>query len=77
MGSATLRRWLIGALALAAVISVVGKKTDSRLVGWLALAVFLGALSLYAAWRRAVVAERRTRISEQEAGAETRTRPDQ
>ena len=43
MRSRTLRLWLIGVLALAAVISVVGNKADSPWIGWLSFAVFLVA----------------------------------
>ena len=37
MRSHTLRLWLIGALALAAVVSVIGNKADSPWIGWLEL----------------------------------------
>ena len=46
MRSRTLRLWLIGVLALAAVISVVGNKADSPWIGWLSFAVFLVGLCL-------------------------------
>jgi uncharacterized membrane protein YfcA len=75
----TLRIWLIVALALAAVISVIANKADSRFVGWLGFVVFLCALVVYASWRRAALRERRARVFDPEAKTtdETRTRPDQ
>jgi hypothetical protein len=74
-----LRAWLILALVVAAVISVVGKKADSPFVGWLSFAVFLSALVLYVSWRRAAMKERRARVFDREAKTtdETRARPDQ
>ena len=78
MRSHTLRLWLIGVLALAAVISVIGNKADSPWIGWLSFAVFLVGLCLYVSWRRAALNERRSRIrAEDPAGDETRTRTDQ
>jgi hypothetical protein len=78
MRSRTLRLWLIGVLALAAVISVIGNKADSPWIGWLSFAVFLVGLCLYVSWRRAALNERRSRIrAEGRAGDETRTRTDQ
>ena len=69
MRSRTLRLWLIGVLALAAVISVVGNKADSPWIGWLSFAVFLVGLCLYVSWRRAALNERRSRIrTEDHAG---------
>jgi uncharacterized membrane protein YfcA len=50
----TIRWVLIGLLAVAAVISVVGNKISSPLLGWLAFAVFLVAVFLYFQWRRAL-----------------------
>jgi len=74
-----IRLWLIGLLAAAAVISVVANKANSRFLGWLSFAVFLGGLVLYVRWRRAALAERRAdRVFDPEAKTdETRTRPDQ
>jgi uncharacterized membrane protein YfcA len=74
-----LRAWLIATLVVAGVISVVAKKTDSRFVGWLSIALFLCAVVLYASWRRAVLRERRAKVFDREAQTtdETRTRPDQ
>jgi hypothetical protein len=74
-----LRAWLILALVVAAVISVVGKKAGSALVGWLSFAVFLCAVVLYVSWRRAASQERRARVFDREAETtdETRARPDQ
>jgi hypothetical protein len=78
MRSKVLRLWLIGALAVAAAISVVGNKTDSAFIGWLSFVVFLGALFLYVTWRRAVLTERRGGSAERRGkGDETRTRTDQ
>jgi hypothetical protein len=78
MRSKVLRLWLIGALAVAAAISVVGNKTDSAFIGWLSFVVFLGALFLYVTWRRAVLTERRGGSAGRRGkGDETRTRTDQ
>jgi cytochrome oxidase assembly protein ShyY1 len=61
------------------VISVVGNKAHSPLIGWLSFAVFLCALVLYVSWRRAAMQERRGRVFDREAKTtdETRTRSDQ
>jgi len=74
-----LRLWLIVVLVVAAVISVVGKKTHSPFVGWLSFAIFLGALALYVTWRRTAIGERRARVFDPEAKTtdEDRTRTDQ
>jgi hypothetical protein len=74
-----LRAWLIAALVVAAVISVVGNKEHSTFIGWLSFAVFLCALVLYVSWRRAALVERRGRVFDREAKTtdETRARPDQ
>jgi hypothetical protein len=78
MKANTLRLVLIGALALAAVISVIGNKTDSPFVNWLGFAVFICAVFLYGTWRRTVFQERGGRVFDREAKTdETRTRPDQ
>jgi hypothetical protein len=79
MAANTLRVYLIGALVVAAVISVIGKKADSPFIGWLSFAVFLSALVLYATWRRAAIRERRDRVFDREAKTsdETGTRSDQ
>jgi hypothetical protein len=78
MRSHTLRLWLIGVLALAAVISVIGNKADSPWIGWASFAVFLVGLCLYVSWRRAALNERRSTIrTEDRPGDETRTRTDQ
>jgi uncharacterized membrane protein YfcA len=65
----TIRWVLIALLAVAAVISVVGNKISSPLLGWLAFAVFLVAVFLYFQWRRALHNVRKAN--------ETRTGPDQ
>jgi membrane protein implicated in regulation of membrane protease activity len=77
--ASALRVYLIGALVVAAVISVVGNKAHSAFVGWLSFAVFLSALVLYASWRRAARRERRGRVFDREAKTtdETGTRSDQ
>ena len=67
MRSQALRLWLIGVIAVAAVLSVVGNKTDSAFVGWLSFAVFLCGIFVYFSWRRAVLAERRARVFDREA----------
>ena len=79
VSSSRLRVYLIAALVVAAVISVVGKKTNSPFIGWLSFAVFLCALVLYVSWRRAALQERRGRVFDREAKTtdETRARPDQ
>jgi len=77
MRANTLRFALIGALAAAAVLSVVGRKTQSPFVGWLSFVVFLCAVVLYVSWRRKALQERRDRVFDREAKTdETRTRPD-
>ena len=78
MRANALRFYLIAVLAAAAVLSVVAKKANSRLLGWLSFAVFLCAVVLYFAWRRTRCEERRGRVFDREAKTdETRTRPDQ
>jgi hypothetical protein len=70
---------MIGLLAVAAVISVVAKKADSPWLGWLSFVAFIGAVFLYADWRRRLAAARRAaRVFDREAKTdETRTRPDE
>jgi len=70
-----LRAILILTLVAAAIISVVGKKADSPLIGWLSFALFIAGVALYFAWRRAVAA----RVFDREAKTtdETGARPDQ
>lgn len=79
MGANRLRLSLIAVLAVAAVLSVVANKADSRFIGWLSFAVFLCALVVYVRWRRAALQKRRARVFDREAKTtdETRTRPDQ
>ena len=73
-----LRGLLIAILVVAAVLSVVGQKTDSPFVGWVSFAVFLCAIAVYLSWRRAVLAERRGRVFDREAKTdETGPRSDQ
>jgi uncharacterized membrane protein len=70
---------MIALLAVAAVLSVVGKKANSPWIGWLSFASFLVAVFLYIDWRRRRAAERRgDRGFERETEPdETRTRPDE
>jgi len=70
-----LRTVLILTLAVAAIVSVIGKKADSPLIGWVSFALFIVAVALYFAWRRAVAA----RVFDREAKTsdETGPRPDQ
>lgn len=78
MRAGALRLYLIGTLLLAAVLSVVGNKTNSPWIGWVSFVAFLGAVALYFGWRRAALLERRGRVLDREAKTdETRTRPDQ
>ena len=78
MAAKSLRVYLIGALVLAAVVSVIGNKSDSPFLGWLSFAVFLCAVVLYFSWRRAALRERRGKVFDREAKTdETRTGPDQ
>jgi hypothetical protein len=79
MRANVLRLYLIGALVVAAAISVVGNKAGSPFIGWLSFAVFLGALVLYVTWRRAALQERRDKVFDREAKTtdETGTRSDQ
>ena len=75
MSANRLRAILILTLVAAAIISVVGKKADSPLIGWVSFALFIVAVALYFAWRRAVAA----RVFDREAKTtdETGARPDQ
>jgi hypothetical protein len=79
MQAKVLRIYLIAALAVAAVISVIGNKANSPFIGWLSFVVFLCALVLYVTWRRAALRERRGRVFDREAKTtdETGTRSDQ
>ena len=78
MSANRLRATLIGALVVAAVVSVIGNKASSPWLGWLSFAVFLCAIVLYVTWRRTALRERRARVFDREAKTdETRTRPDQ
>ena len=79
MKANVLRIYLIAALVVAAVISVVGNKQHSPFIGWLSFAVFLGAIAIYVRWRRAALRERRGRVFDREAKTtdETGTRSDQ
>lgn len=74
-----LRLALIGAIAVAGVLSVVGRKTGSPFVSWLSFAVFLCGVFLYFAWRQEVRAARAARVFDREAKTpdENRTGPDE
>jgi uncharacterized membrane protein len=79
-----LRSLLIAALAVAAVLNVIGMKESSPFVGWLSFAFFLVSLFLYVWWRREVLRRRRARVLDREAQTsqsetprETRTGTDQ
>ncbi len=58
MTAVRLRAYLLGSLVVAGIVSVIGKKADSIWIGWVSFAVFLVAIALYFAWRRAVSRER-------------------
>jgi hypothetical protein len=75
MSQRRLRSILLALLVAAGVLSVVGKKADSAVVGWLSFAVFAIAVGVYFSWRRAV----RAKVFDREAKTsdETRARPDQ
>jgi hypothetical protein len=70
--------WVLGLVVAAAVVSLVGNRTGSRLVSSLGFLVFLGAVFVYALWRRAVSKERAARVFDRESKTdETGTRTDQ
>ncbi len=78
MRAGTLRLYLIGVLALAAIVSVVANKSHSAFLGFVSVAIFVCAVALYVTWRRTALRERRARVFDREAKTdETRTRPDQ
>jgi uncharacterized membrane protein YfcA len=78
MRANTLRLWLIGVLAVAAVVSVVANKQNSPFIGWISFALFLCAVFMYFSWRRIARAERRARVFDREAKTdETGARSDQ
>jgi hypothetical protein len=66
-----LRTVLILTLVAAAIISVVGKKEDSPLIGWVSFALFVVGVGLYFAWRRAVAG----RVFDREAKTTDETGP--
>ncbi len=70
---------MIGLLVVAAVLSVVGNKENSHVIGWLSVVAFFGAVALYVDWRRRRAAERRAdTVFDREAKTdETGTRPDE
>ena len=78
MSAARLRVLVIALIVVAAVVSFVGNRTDNKVVNAIGFGVFLGAVFLYAYWRRAVRNERAARVFDREAKTdETRTRADQ
>lgn len=79
MSANRLRFTLIGILAVAAVISVVGRKVGSPLVGWASFALLLCGVVVYLRWRRVVLEQRRGRVFARESKTddEDRARPDQ
>jgi len=79
MQANVLRVYLIAALVVAAVLSVIGNKRHSPFIGWLSFAVFLCAVAIYLNWRRVALKERRDRVFDREAKTtdETGTRSDQ
>lgn len=69
---------MVALLAAAAVLSVVGKRQNDRFLGWLATVCFIGAVFLYANWRRHVAAARRAKVFDRKAKTdETGTSPDE
>ena len=78
MTSARLRVCVIGLIVVAAVVSFFGNRADNKILNAIGFGAFLGAVLLYAYWRRAVRQERAARVFDREAKTdETRTRPDQ
>lgn len=56
-----IRAVLIALLVVAAVLSVVGNKTNEPWLGWVSFVAFLCAVVLYLDWRRRLRAGRRSR----------------
>ena len=78
MSANRLRAILIGALVVAAVVSVIGNKASSPWLGWVSFALFLCAVVMYFQWRRTAREERRARVFDREAKTdETGSRSDQ
>jgi uncharacterized membrane protein YfcA len=78
MTAARLRLCVIGLIVVAAVVSFFGNRADNKILNAIGFGAFLGAVLLYAYWRRAVRQERAARVFDREAKTdETRTRPDQ
>jgi uncharacterized membrane protein YfcA len=74
-----LRIALIGTIAVAGVLSVLGSKTGSAFISWLSFAVFLVCVFLYFSWRQEVRKTRTDRVFDREAKTpnETRASPDE
>ena len=69
---------MVGLLAAAAVLSVVGKATNDRFIGWLSFVCFIVSVFLYMDWRRRVAATRRAKVFDRKAKTdETGTGPDE
>jgi uncharacterized membrane protein YfcA len=78
MGLQQVRWTMVGLLAAAAVLSVVGKMMNDRFIGWLAFVCFIGSVFLYMDWRRRVAASRRAKVFDRKAKTdETGTSPDE
>jgi uncharacterized membrane protein YfcA len=78
MTAARLRVLVIGLIVVAAVVSFIGNRANSKVVNALGFGAFLGAVLVYAYWRRAVRRERAARVFDREAKTdETGTRTDQ
>jgi uncharacterized membrane protein YfcA len=78
MSATRLRILVIALIVAAAVISFIGNRADSKVINAIGFGAFLGAVFLYAYWRRAVRNERAARVFDREAKTdETRTRTDQ
>jgi hypothetical protein len=69
---------VIALIVVAAVVSFIGNRANSKVVNALGFGAFLGAVFVYAYWRRAVRRERAARVFDREAKTdETGTRTDQ
>jgi uncharacterized membrane protein YfcA len=78
MTATRLRVLVIALIVVAAVVSFVGNRANSKVINALGFGAFLGAVFVYAYWRRAVRKERAARVFDREAKTdETGTRTDQ
>jgi Sec-independent protein secretion pathway component TatC len=74
------RYGMIALLAVAAVLSVVGKVLNQVWIGQISIVAFFGAVGLYIAWRRQVAERRRAArmvLDSESETDETRTRTDE